>query len=212
MDCPNGIAVGAENIWVLTQPDCSSANSRVVRINRAGRGEAITDMLGEWGQALALGFGKVFVAHVRPPGISVIDPVTLNATHAGSGELSLWAITANSFSVYAGGRFGDDNAAGVIVEINPADGSEGRRIPVPERIAAMTSDDTIVVAVGEKGTIWLVDVGSYRIVKTITVNGGIGNPRDVIISAGRIAITDQARNGDNGAVLILQNWQEIGAE
>ena len=207
VDCPQAMAVSDAAVWVLTQPDCSSADSRMVKIDRHGAGEAITESLGEWGQAMTLGHGKAWGAHARGPGISMVDLKTLAFQRVGSGELSFWAITSNSFGIYAGGHQGQDNSAGVIAEINPIDGKEGRRILVPERIAAMTSDDRNVIAVGDKGTIWVVDAGRFAIVKTIKVGGGLGNPRDVILQDGRIVMTDQSRNGDNGALVIIQNWQ-----
>ena len=59
-DCPQAMAAGTEALWVLSWPDCSSGNSRVIRIDPATGNQQPGNLLGGWGQAIATGLERSY--------------------------------------------------------------------------------------------------------------------------------------------------------
>ena len=206
-ECPQAMAATDEAVWVLTLPDCSSANSRVIRIDPATGQLQETGPLGEWGQAIAASHGKVWVAHARGPALSVIDPGSMRAESRAIDKASLWAITSNRTSIFVGGRIDEDNGRGVIVAIDPASSQERFRLAVDHRIAVLAADDETLVAVGENGTVWTLSAKDLTLRSVITLSIGSFQPSSALIRDDRLIIVAQQYKGENGAVLSLSDWR-----
>ncbi|MEZ5776103.1 MAG: caspase family protein [Hyphomicrobiaceae bacterium] len=207
-ECPNAMTAAGSYAWVLTQPKCSSESSRVFRIDTKSGSSKKTGELGEWGQAIAAGHGKVYVAHAAGPALTIIDQKTLKSSVSAHDDLSLWTILTTDTSVYAGGRIGQNNDRGVIVEIDPRTGIELNRLEVGERIARMTSDGAHVVAVGAKGTIWVVSAFDFSLERVIALTTRLDTPSGVVILGDSLVITNQQSGGNEaGAVYVVSDWQ-----
>jgi hypothetical protein len=204
-DCPQDIAVNDRAVWVLMQQDCSTADSRAVLINPQSGKQVQTVWLGAWGQALALGFGKVWVAHVVGGIINYIDAATLEANNIFIDGASFWDVATNSRRVFAGGRMGEDNAQGLIVAIDPATQREVARQSVDQMINQIVADDRSVVAVGLEGKIWVLSPETLAIERIITLNVGTYRPSDVLILGDQLVIVSQQYNGENGAVFAVND-------
>lgn len=208
--CPNGIASGASNLWVLTEPNCSSLSSQLIRIEQARNQRALSPILSETAQALVVAGGSVWIAHGGAPALSIVDAKTLAARTLDIPGASLWAIAAANGRVFAGGRHGGDNARGLVVQIDPA-AAEVRRVQdVDQRVAAVAADDRSVVAVGEKGRIWVFAADGLDLQRVIDLTSGEFHPRAAVIRDDRLLVASQEQDGRNGAVLALTGWRPQG--
>jgi hypothetical protein len=209
--CPNGLANGDGALWVLTWPACSSESGKVIRVDPNGGGRAASKLFGEHGEAIAAFGGKVFVAHsigpARTAALTVVDDHTMAVRIGNVRGASLMTVTANSSGVYAGGTIGVDDAQGLVVSINPNTLQEARRSAVNERIAAITADDTHVVAMGIKGRIWIYSADRLALQRTVKLATGGFEPAALLIVGDRLFISRYQHQGENGAVFVVTGWR-----
>jgi hypothetical protein len=205
--CPQGLAGSDQFLWVLTMPECSSVSSRLIRMNPNGGDPTSSRVFSEWAQAITTHQGKVWVAHARTPALTIVDEQTLSVRTANLAGVSLWAVTACCGNVHVGGRLGDEKTGGIVLSIDPATFQERRRHLVEQRIAVMADDDQSVVAVGEKGTIWVFSADRLELQRTITLATGAFDPKAVLIVGDDLYLSSGQQNGENGAVLVLSGWR-----
>lgn len=205
-DCPNGMVVRGNNLWVLSQPGCTSEHSRVSRIDARTGQQAHSADLGNWAQALTTFGSQVWVAHVRGPALSVVDANSLRASPVDIAGAEFWTITANPGSVYAGGRISGTQDDGLVVMIDPSNRTEIARARVGERVASMVGDDENVVVIGDKGTIWVLSAQNLALRRTITLSTGPFAPRAMAIVREQLLVTAGTFRGENGAVFVLRDW------
>ncbi len=206
-ECPQDIAVTAKAVWVLTWPDCSSANAKAIRIDIKTGTQQQTGFLGEWGESIAFAHGAAWVGHVRGDTISRIDPASLDVEHMSVDSVSVWKVTANDRYVFAGGRVGEDNNQGVILAIDPASRTQTSRQDVGELILRLAADARHVVAVGANGTIWVMAAETLAIERVITLSTGPYRPSDALLVGNQLMVIAQQLNGENGAVLVVNDWE-----
>ena len=118
-DCPQDLAVSENAAWVLSWPDCSSADARVIRVDKRNGRMRQSDLLGEWGETITVAHGRIWVGHVRNGKLSIVDPDTLVASPLSVGDMAIWDLASNGQSVVAGDRGGEDNARGLVLTIGP---------------------------------------------------------------------------------------------
>ena len=195
-----------ENLWVLNQPTCSSEHSRVSRVDaRSGR-QVQSSELGEWGQALTAFGRQIWVAHARGVALTAVDEDSLRAIPVEVRGASLWSVTANASNVYAGGRIDGTRDDGLVVMIDPATRREVARARVSQLVTSLVGDDENVVAIGDKGTIWVLSAQNLALRRTITLSTGAFSPRAMKIVRDNLLISASTFRGENGAVFVLRNW------
>ena len=206
-DCPQGLAAGAQALWALLWSNCSNADSQVVRIDPATGAQATTGKLGEWAQAIAAAHGKVWVGHARGERLSAIDPQSLAVERTTVRGAELWAITSNRTGLFAGGRIAGTTDQGLIVSIYPKDRTETGRLRVDELILTLAADDETLVALGDKGTIWIVATSDFTLRGRINLGVGTYRPSSALIHDGKLVVVAQQYQGENGAVFTLTGWR-----
>ena len=206
---PVGLAIESEPVWILTWPDGSSKDSRVLRFNHATGELKGSKSLGPWGQAIAAAQGKVFVGHAAGERLSVVDSVTMAVTTRPLKGASLWAITGDSpHGVYAGGRVEQDNAQGLLLSIDPATGAEKKRLQVNQRIVAMSADERTVVALGAEGAIWTIDPKAFELTGVARLDVPRFDPASILVQGERLVVTARKFDGENGAALVVEKgWR-----
>jgi DNA-binding beta-propeller fold protein YncE len=205
--CPEAIASGGAFLWVLTLPACSSVESRVIRVDPRTGARAESPILPQWGLALAVAGESVWVANGKPPVLSVVDAKTLAARTVDVPDASLWAIVAAHGRIFVGGRHGGDNDRGLVASIDPASGEVRRLQDVDQRIAVLAVDDRSLVAIGEKGKIWVLAPETLELLRTVTLTTGDFQPRAAALRDEKLYLTSQQQQGENGAVLVLSGWR-----
>jgi hypothetical protein len=209
-ECPEALAHSGSVLWALTSPDCSSATSRVLRVDPQTGASAASRSLGEWGTAVAAFDGDAWVTHARGPAVSVVARDTLAVAKVTVQDASLWAIAATRRLVHVGGRLGEDNRQGLVATIDPETRQEIERQTVDERVQAIAADETHVVAIGETGRMWVFAAEGLHLLRVVTLASGPFKPRAALILNDLLIVTDQQNAGDNGALMILEGWRGAG--
>jgi outer membrane protein assembly factor BamB len=210
--CPDAIASGDPYLWILTEPDCSSESSRLIRIDPRNGSRASTALLGQSDEALFAGPGRVWIAHAQTPALSLVDANTLSAQTADIADASLRAISGCCGHVYVGGRLLSNAAQGIVSAIDPKTSRELRRQLVDQRVAFMASDDEYVVAVGEKGEIWVFSADSLDLRRTVRLTVGPFEPRSVLIDGDTLYIASQKQESEHDSVFVLEGWRPAAAK
>ncbi|MEI9885081.1 MAG: hypothetical protein WDN08_01060 [Rhizomicrobium sp.] len=206
-ECPDAMIADGLTLWALTEPECSSVSSRLVKVDSRSGAQTRSRVLAEWATALTAEGGDIWVAHARGPALTVVDKNTLAPQPLEVAGASLWAVTALGGKVYGGGRLGEDNAAGLVVAIDARTRRELHRAQVPERVAEITGDGKYVLAIGEKGTLWVFAADDLTLLRTVTLSTGEFQPRGVLIRGDDVLITNLMQKGENGAVLVVSGWR-----
>ena len=206
-DCPQDLAVSPNAAWVLSWPDCNSADARVIRVDKRNGRMRQSDLLGEWGETITVAHGRIWVGHVRNGRISIIDPDTLVASPLDVGEMAVWDLASNGQSVVAGGRIGEDNTRGLVMTIDPQTGQGVSTRELSALVQRVAADDDHVVAAAIDGTLTVMDAGTLIIQRIITLSTGPYRPSDLIIRGDQLIVVAQQLGGENGAVLVVNGWR-----
>jgi DNA-binding beta-propeller fold protein YncE len=212
-DCPQAMTTSRQHLWVLTW-DCNNSNiGHVIRIDPRTNERRYAGAVSEIGQALAPHQGKIWVANARGPTLFVIDEQSLLFQSVSLQGVSPLVIAANGAQVHVGGSVGAGGSQGIVVSVNPATMQEVRRQVVDQPIAAMTDDDRHVVAIGNRGKIYVFSAGDLELRRTIEMPGigfkpevGAG-PKSMMIQGDNLYVTNGQQFGENGAILILSGWR-----
>lgn len=205
-ECPEAMADGIDFLWVITLPNCSSESSRLVRVDPASGKQTRTAVLGESAIALSSQGPDVWIAHARAPALTAVNQTSMKGRTFDVEGASLWSISANSTHVFAGGHVTDILEDGLVVMIDPTTGEELARASVTERVSEILADEDNVIAVGDKGTIWIYSAAELALRRTITASTGPFEPRDVVIVEGRLALSVANVEGEKGAVFLFDDW------
>ncbi len=204
--CPQAMIPWGADLYVLTLPSCSSESSRLIRVDTRNGSQATSAGLGEWGQTLVAIGSEIWVGHARGLAISIVDQRTLRAGQLDVPGTEVWSMAANSSDVFAGGRQTGSDQDGRVVMIDAQTRSEIARQSVGEMVTQIAADETYVVAVGSKGTIWVFSAGDLSLLRTIHLNAGDLSPRAVMFMGDSLLISISTFIDENGAVFVLSNY------
>jgi hypothetical protein len=191
---------------VLTWPDCSSNSGRVIRIDPQTGSRASSGSLAQYAGSLVAENGKVWITHDRGEALSIIDEQSLAIRKADVPGASLQAVTASAGKIFVGGSPGFNDPRGVVVSLNPSPVQELRRQVVDQRITVMASDEQSVVAIGDKGRIFVLAPDTLELLRTIDVPGHV-DPKFALILGDDLYLTSGQHRGENGAMLIFSAWR-----
>ena len=206
-ECPNAIAAGTQALWVLTWPDCNSADSRLVRINPATGAQVQTGALGPGGQALVAAHGKVWLGHMRGGKLSAIDPQKLTSEQRVIRDADILTLAANRTALFAGGRLQKNTEGGFVVLIDPTSGQEMKRLEFGTLIQVLVADEETLAAITINGTIWIASARDLSLRGKITLSTGPYRPSSALIQDGKLIVVAQQYQGENGAVFTLSGWR-----
>lgn len=206
-ECPEAIAAGAQALWILTWPDCSSADSRLVRIDPTTGAQTQTGKLGAWGQALVVAHGKAWLGHARGGKLNIVDVQTLAVDQHALRNADIFTLAANRTALFAGGRLQNDATGGFVALIDPKTGQETRRLEFGAIIQALAADDETVAAISLDGTIWIASARDLSPRGQIKLTTGTYRPSSALIHDGKLVIVAQQYQGENGAVFTVNDWR-----
>ena len=206
--CPQDLASGDKYLWVLTWPDCSSNSGRVIRIDPQTGSRTSSGTLAEQARSLVAENGKVWITHDRGQALSIIDEGSLAIRKADVQGASLQAITASARKIFVGGSAGSNDPRGVVVSLDPSTAQELRRQVVDQRITVMASDEQSVVAIGDKGRIFVLSPDTLELLRTVNVAGRV-DPKFALILGDDLYLTSGQHQGENGAMLIFSAWRPV---
>ena len=206
--CPQDLASGDKYLWVLTWPDCSSNSGRVIRIDPQTGSRTSSGTLAEQARSLVAENGKVWITHDRGQALSIIDEGSLAIRKADVQGASLQAITASARKIFVGGSAGSNDPRGVVVSLDPSTAQELRRQVMDQRITVMASDEQSVVAIGDKGRIFVLSPDTLELLRTVNVAGRV-DPKFALILGDDLYLTSGQHQGENGAMLIFSAWRPV---
>lgn len=209
-DCPETMIASGTTLFVLGQPTCSSESGRVTRVDTQNGTKKLSPDLGEWTTAITAVGSDVWVGHARYTAISIVNKERLTVEKLDLSGIEVWALASNNSSVFAGGRYASTDADGSIVMIDARSREEIARYSVAELVAKITANDEYVVAVGSKGTIWVLSAIDLSLIRTIYSATGTYNPGMVHIAGNDLVISAGTYRGENGAILVFSDYLPKG--
>ena len=213
-DYPEDMVADSKFLWVLTHPGGSSANTKVVRIDRrSGKTKTSNALPDQNASGIALSRGRIWLVHGQGRGgrISVVDANTLARGGSIGVNVFLTDIASSDQGMFVSG--GEFNKSGTVVKYNPGNGREEARAQLPGQfIGTLAAFQDHVVAIGSGGTIWVLSASDLSIRRVITLNFGQYQAQDVHVTASSLFITTHRGQGSNGSVLAVRNWQPGGAQ
>lgn len=210
-DYPNDITGDQQAVWVIMWLNGSNADTAVIRYDQRTKQSAKSQNLGSHGSDIVKAGNLIWVSHGTGQGsrLSVLDPNGLNLlpTIPLSGHLS--ALAGNETEVFVGGGVWD--VSGEIVRVDSTTMRETHRRQLPgEFIYRVAADSDHVVAIGYRGTIWLMSARDLSLQKVARLSWGQFAPAAAMIHDGCLYITTHRGNGDNGSVLVIDDLIEGG--
>src|SRR5262245_41704059 len=159
---PSTLAVGDGSVWAATVP-----GKRVYRIDQAT--ERVTDQIPLPGdasvEALAYGFGRLWVADPHDQELLVYNPATDHLAHAFGIDVQPYALTAGE-----GGVWIADDGKGLVEEVDPHSGADLGTTHVGNGAAAIAvGDGSVWVANSLDNTVSKIDAASGTPGPTISV-------------------------------------------
>ena len=208
--CPSGMRAAGSDLFVLGEPDCSSASSQLVRIDTKKGTQKATADLGEWSTSLTPVGNDVWVGHARGTALSIVDRSTLKSGKLPLPGIEVWTLASNSSSVFAGGRYENTDNDGSVVMVDARSRREVSRFSATELVTKIAADDEKVVAVGNQGTVWILSADDLSLVRTIRLSVGAFNPSSVSFVGSDLVISTGQYRGENGAVFVLSGYMPQG--
>jgi hypothetical protein len=207
--CADLMAFAENNLWVVSNLNCSSPSvlTRVSHLN--GRTAKVADLAA--GPAdIKAAHGRVYVGHMGVGGraafVSIIEGESGSAVATPDLPVHYPRIAANANAVFVGGA-PLDKGTGAIVKIASGASDFGARLELPEAIAAIGATDQYVIAAGRQGTIFVLSANDLAPVRTITTNASF-EAHDVLAIGNTLAIVSSRGNevaGDNN-VFLIDGW------
>jgi DNA-binding beta-propeller fold protein YncE len=199
-DDPEDMVYADGALWVLLWAKGSSQGSSVVRVDPATGRLTRSPELGPNAFALAVGHGRVWVAH-GGGAISVVDQATLAPT----GDLAVRdqhrLIAVGQGAVYADTRDG-------VVRIDPATGKVTHEVTLGAQLSVLSAEGDHLLAVDRAGRGWRLDPADLHVTAALSAPAGMGEPHAVAFHNGRLLFTDYSyRSGEperaDGRLLVV---------
>lgn len=207
--CPERMALSGATLLVLTWPDCSSADSKVVAIDTATARSRTSPSLGKDAFAIATAGGHAWVLH-RDGTLDVIDiaALTRSATVA-IGGFTL-AMAASDSAVFVGGLDRPEGTAPLVARIDAASRAVTHRgtLPGQARVAAIAAAGRHIVVAADNGALFVLSADDLTPLARLTVPSLAGEtPRAMLVVGDRLYLTMHKGAGDNGSLLTIDGWR-----
>ena len=203
--CPEDMVSDGSVLWVITLPECSSLNSRLVRVDGASGKQKESGLLGEWATDLVAFENQVWISHARYPAFTVVDKTNMASSRVAFSDGGMLAITANTKHVFAGGIYNQSND-GVVVKIDPVTRTRLATAVVPQWVVQIIASDDHVIAAGNNGTLWVYGADDLKLQRTIHLSTGPFEPRGLVFQDDTLLVSSATHQGQNGAVFMLRDW------
>lgn len=207
--CPERMALSGTTLLVLTWPDCSSADAKVVAIDTATARSRTSPALGRDAFAIAVAGAHAWVLY-RDGTLDVIDiaALTKRATVAIGG--STLAMAASDSAVFVGGLDRPDGTAPLVVRVDAASRAVTHRgtLPVQGRVAAIAAAGRHIVVAADNGALFVLSADDLAPLARLAVPSLAGEtPRGMLVVGDRLYLTMHKGVGDNGSLLALDGWR-----
>ena len=187
-ESPQDMAYADGALWVLLWSGGSSKDSSIARVDPANGTVTRSAPLGPDAWSIAVGSGRVWVAHGRGK-VSLVDQQTLDlqpplqgGTCTNPGCRGTRHIAAVAGAVFT------DVATGV-VRIDPSSGGVTHRRELPELVFALEQSTDEVIVVGQSGRVWLLAPADLAVRAELRAPPGMREPHAVARRGESLLIT-----------------------
>lgn len=207
--CADIMAYAADNLYVISNLNCSAPAVLTRVSHRNGRTSKIADVAAGPTDMKAA-HGHVYVGHMGSGGrngfVSVFD------ASSGSGwappDLSIHypRLAVNSSAVFIGGA-PLDSPRGIVTRLGAGQRDFAGERSLPEAIVALAATDRYVIAAGRQGTLFVLAAGDLALVRTIRTNAAM-EPHDVVAIGNSLAIVSSKGNevASDNVVYLVDGW------
>lgn len=207
--CGALMSYAANNLWVISNLNCSSPSvlTRVSHLD--GRTARIAELNGDTSDVKAA-HGFVYIGVMSTGGraayMSVVNVSAGNVAVTPDLPFHYPRIAANSSAIFVGGAPVGQNS-GTVVKIAAGQTSFAAQQSLPEAIATVGANDQYVIAAGRQGTIFVLSANDLSLVRTIRTAYSI-EPHDVLAIGNTLAVVSSRGNevaADN-VVYLIDGW------
>ncbi|WP_438035251.1 YncE family protein [Sorangium sp. So ce204] len=200
-DSPEDMVFADDALWVLLWSKGSSTDSSVVRIDPATGAQRRSPALGRDAFALAVGHGRIWVAHGNGD-VSVVDKTSLEPRddlHIGDLHRR---IAAGPGAVFTDVRSG-------VVRLDPVSGRATHEVALGEPVAVLQQAGDELIAVGQSGRTWLLDPDNLALRAILAAPEGVRSPHAAMRYGEALLLTEFDDAGGagkaDGRLLILRS-------
>jgi hypothetical protein len=180
-DCPDDLAVDGDALFALLWEACSSAGSRVSRVDARTGKRVDGEGLGANAFAIAAAGGLVFVPH-RGGVVSVLDAQTLAVK-------ARWNVPDVGMHVAASGAAVFVPSGPDLVRIDALSGATTARAPLPAALRVLrTAGDHVYAALAD-GRIVVLSAANLMPVEVLVPEGPTFEPRGLAVDGSRLLVT-----------------------
>jgi hypothetical protein len=207
--CADLMAYADNNLWVVSNVDCSTPSvlTRVSHLN--GRTAKVADLQGGPSDIKAA-HGFVYVGHMGTGGraafVSVVEGATGNATASPDLPIHYPRLAANANAVFVGGAPLDQDG-GIVLKLGAGQATFASKVQLPEAIAAIGATDQYVTAIGRGGNIFVLAASDLSLLRTIDAGINI-EPKDILPVGNTLAVVSSAGNevAKDNVVYLVDGW------
>lgn len=208
--CPERLALSGATLLVLTWPDCSSADSKIVAIDTATARSRTSPALGKDAFAIAAAGAHAWVLR-RDGALDVVDIAALTKRATVTIGGSTLAMAASESAVFVGGLDRPDGAGTpLLARIDVASRAVTHRgtLPGAGRITAIASAGRHIVVADELGALFALSADDLAPLARLGAPGLAGDgPRGMLVVGDRLYVTIHKGVGVNGSLLVIDGWR-----
>lgn len=180
-DCPDDLAVDGDALFALLWEACSSAGSRVSRVDARTGKRVDGEGLGANAFAIAAAGRLVFVPH-RGGVVSVLDAQTLAVK-------ARWNVPDVGMHVAASGAAVFVPSGPDLVRIDALSGTTTARAPLPAALRVLRAEGNHVYAALVDGRIVVLSAANLMPVEVLVPDGPSFEPRGLAVDGTRLLVT-----------------------
>lgn len=209
---PIAIAGNDQAVYVLGWVDNSNAQFLVYRFRFSDGSRTQSAHLGPGGEDVAATADSVFTVQT-PPGrntsqLTRLDSSNLQVRGREMINVVVRHLAATDLALFAAGYTYQGN--GTIVKFDANTGQEVTRIALDSGpVFDLVTSGDLVLAIGQYGTISILDTDSLRLKRQIRLDFDFGQsyPHSLTVFNQSLAVSTHTGRGENGSVLLVENWR-----
>jgi hypothetical protein len=207
-ECIEQIALAQSDLLVVTQPDCSSASSKLVAIDFGSGKARSSQLLGSDASDVVVVDGRALVGHATGA-IDVIALDTLAVAQVVQTGNTLWRGAAGRIGVFFGGMTQRPGGRAMVMRLDPASlkVTHRREFDSPEMIVAVAATEDRLIAADRLGRIWIMRGNDLSLETEIQSATGPFTPQAMIVVGDTLLVTTHKGQGENGSIYAFNGWR-----
>lgn len=207
-ECIEQIELMQGVLLIVTQPDCSSASSKLVAIDIDSGKARSSAVLGSDATDVVAMNGRALVSHATG-NIEVIPVESLAVAQVVQTGNALWRGAVSKSGVFFGGMTQRPGGHAMVMRLDPTTlkVTHRREFDSPEMIVAMAATEDRLIAADRLGRIWIMRGGDLSLEAEIQSATGPFTPQAMIVVGDTLLVTTHKGQGENGSIYAFNGWR-----